>query len=147
MSLDVTTDNIIWLSIPALFHWSLRTDGLMHYRRFYALPGNVVDAVILEYRASIIISIDNVHEAGSTEVLRSRESQEAVLRLHALSFATNLEGEPEVRNESLVSVSETISNDRSTESDVKEDAGTSQHRALSELLYGVEHLRKRGPEE
>lgn len=120
----------------------------MHYRRFYALPGNVVDAVILEYRASIIISIDTVHEAGSTEVLRSRESQEAVLRLHALSFGLDLEGEPEVRNESLVSVSKTMSSGRSTESDVKEDLGTSQYRGvLSELLYGVEHLRKRGPEE
>lgn len=138
--------DIIWLSIPALFHWSLRTDGLMNYRRFYTLPGNVLDAVVLEYRASILVSIDNVYEAGSTETVRSRSGQEAALRLHALSFATDLEGEPMVRDEGLVSVSENISNDRSTILDVNEDDGTSQHRALSELLYGVEHLRKRGPE-
>lgn len=138
---------IIWLSIPALFHWSLRTDGSMNYRRFYALPGNVIDAVVLEYRASILVSIDNVHEAGSTEVLRSRSTQEAVLRLHALSFATDLDGEPKVRDEGLISVSETISNDRSTILDGNEVDGTSHNRALSELLYGVEHLRKRGPEE
>lgn len=119
----------------------------MNYRRFYVLPGNVVDAVVLEYRASIIASIDNVHEASSTEIVRSRSSQEAVLRLHALSFAADLGGEPKVRDAGLVSVSENISSGGSTIFDETEDDGTSQHRLLSELLYGVEHLRKRSPEE
>lgn len=119
----------------------------MNYRRFYALPGNVVDAVALEYQASIIVSVDNVHEAGSTEIVRSRSSQEAVLRLHALTFATDLEGQPKVRDAGLVSVSEKISSYSSSTSDVNEYEATSHPRALSDLLYGVEPLRKRSPEQ
>lgn len=118
----------------------------MSYRRFYVLPGNVIDVVVLEHRASIIVSIDNVHEAGSTDIVRSQSSQEAVLRLHGLSFAADVEGEPTVRDADLGSVLENISGEGSTTDEI-EDHGTLQHRALSELLYSVEHLRKRGLEE
>ena len=119
----------------------------MKYRRFHLLPGNVVDAVVMEYRASIIVSIDNVHEAGSTEIVRSQSSQEAVPRLHALSVTGGLEGNPNARDPDLVSVLEKISRDGSRRSDEIEEDGASQHGALSELLYGVEHLRKRSAEE
>lgn len=118
----------------------------MSYLRFYGLPGNVIDAVVLEHRASIIVSIDNVHEAGSTDIVRSQSSQEAVLRLHCLSFAADMQGEPTVRDVDLGSVLENISGEGST-TDESEDHETLQHRALSELLYSVEHLRKRSLED
>ncbi len=130
-----------------MFHWSIKTDGLLEYRQFHPFPGNILDVVVLEHRASIIVSIDNVHKAGSKEDVRSDEAPEAVPRLQSLSFGGTSEVSLDVQDADLASVTNIISKDWSLgQHQVKEDL-TGLSKTLSELLYGVEHLRKRSPDD
>ncbi|KAI9872960.1 MAG: hypothetical protein M1830_000990, partial [Pleopsidium flavum] len=114
---------------------------------FHSFPGNILDVVVLEQKASIIGSIDNVHEAGSKEDVRSDEAQEAVPRVHSLSFGEVSEVSTDVQEADLASVTNIISKDRGLRKHRVQEDVMGLSKALSELLYGVEHLRKRSPDD
>lgn len=124
----------------------MATEGLLSYDQAYILPGNVLDVVVLEPRASVIVSIDIVHEAGSMEKIRSPEDQEAIDQLHVISFDAISERDNVVNAGELASIVGKISNNSSPSQHRKEEDMVREQKELGELLYGVEHLRKRGPD-
>ncbi len=119
----------------------------MIYRNFYDLKGNILSVVALEDKASILVSVDNIHEAGSKDTMRTENSQEAVHRLQTLSFAAGSEESPHKQDADLASVSEIISRDESMDVEGMREDVFSWQKALSELLYNLEHMRKRPTEE
>lgn len=126
--------------VPALFRWSLTREGRLKYCDFYALEGNILDVVVLNDRASVLVSIDHIHAAGSRDVVRSDAIHEATPRLQILSFGEDSQSLYETEQAKRGSVSEIISNSRTPE---MPEGTLDWLNRLSELCYGMEHLRKR----
>ncbi|EON64218.1 hypothetical protein W97_03448 [Coniosporium apollinis CBS 100218] len=128
--------------VPALFYFStLNTGALQRGADLKVLPlsGNPVDVAVLE--DSIVVSIDNCHESGSISV--ARQDQTATSRLQAFVYAPNSEhdlGFSWRSNEKLDGHLQKANSQPTAES-------APDPKALVDLLYGIESLRKRGGEE
>ncbi|KAI9748550.1 MAG: tRNA (guanine-N(7)-)-methyltransferase non-catalytic subunit trm82 [Lichina confinis] len=61
--------------VPALFDFCLASDGSLKHENTLKLAGNVLDASTVEDEASLIVSIDNVHQPFSTTAVRGTEAE------------------------------------------------------------------------
>ncbi|KAJ9648411.1 tRNA (guanine-N(7)-)-methyltransferase non-catalytic subunit trm82 [Coniosporium tulheliwenetii] len=128
--------------VPALFHFSTLNVGDEQHPtnlEVLLLSGNPLDVAVLE--DSIIVSIDNCHESGSISV--ARQDQTTTPRLQAFEYASsekdplNFSWRPDERLDGYLQKA----NSQPTAEPVPDP------KALADLLYGIENLRKRGGEE
>lgn len=122
-------------SIPAVFCFDISSGGELRFRETLTLAGNPLDIAISEATSSIIITIDNVHESGTTSISRSTQehgSFQSFVRRSETEHGSWVESSEGMRAMNLQGSFEMT--------DV-------QKKALPDLLYGVSNLRKRGNDE
>ena len=108
--------------------------------------GNVIDVSVLEAeksQTSIIYSMDNVHDPSSMTIMATEDTPGERPYLGTLSREL-LSGYWHVNKDLEVAINR-INRIATSEKPGKEAA--SDGSTLSELLYGIEHLRKRGQDE
>lgn len=114
--------------------FSLSADGDMVHFQTIKLSGNPLD-IITTASGVVVVSIDSIHEAGSTFKTRSKSACKAdTLKVFHIRGMRWVEGE--------ISFEAPLK-----QSQIYEENKESSSARLSSLLYNVENLRKRGGEE
>ena len=138
--------NLRLTRVPKLFPYTFEDKGKLVAQSPLHLSGNALDATFLANSSNVIVSVDNVHEPGSTIVRRSLlASPQAILEVFSIyASAAGLVWE-KTSNAMADAVNgrgtaELISSGDETES-------KQQWHAISNLLYCAGNLRKRGREE
>jgi tRNA (guanine-N(7)-)-methyltransferase subunit TRM82 len=122
--------------LPALLIFVFGKDDQLSYEQTLQLEGNLLDVIIVQEESAIVCSIDTLHAPHSTS--NAVQTQRPVLAFHSLA---STEGAKELKlsKEAVENINAWAgSQPGSTDQNV---AG------WSDILYGVEHLRKRGNEE
>lgn len=125
--------------MPALFQFVLPTvkptkiDASAIQTHVLPLGGNPLDVVIDSDR--LYVTTDNIHEPGTTK--ERRKSTVATARLHCISLASPTEPQSSSDLEKTLNEHDGMQ--------LTDDA--KELKAVSDLLYNVENLRKRGGEE
>lgn len=116
------------LRIPALFSFLLLADNTLQHVQTLRLPGNALALAVAAKpsETSIVISVDNVHKPSST-IERRQETSEFVEPLLSFKF----------QGQKLVAAATFKLGDGHEQI---------QSTKLSNLLYGLDNLRKRDGE-
>lgn len=118
----------------------------MQFGGSISVGGNVIDVAILEItrsQASILYSMDNLHEPNSTTVMAVGDAS------RERPYVSTLSRDPSSYYWHVNDVLESVVNriNRMARSEESGGGVDSDGSALCELLYGTEHLRKRGQDE
>ncbi|MCJ1328878.1 tRNA (guanine-N(7)-)-methyltransferase non-catalytic subunit trm82 [Thelotrema lepadinum] len=128
-------------AVPALFVFKLGTEGTLNFRSALLVEGNVLDIAIRSEARTLFYTVDNVHAPATTKEERDLGADERRVFVGAYRFVS--ERDEWVKEEGdLVEAMNAFANTEEDLLTAEMDAG-----ALSDLLYGIEHLRKRGKEE
>jgi tRNA (guanine-N(7)-)-methyltransferase subunit TRM82 len=142
--------------VPALFLFDLDTPG--NVGTAISLKGNALDVAFpptSQTSATIVVSIDNVHKAGSTTEVRT--SQSNTPRVQSFSSQsdgqwtedpiTSILGLFNMQARSDIGPEGAIGGDVATDSSAAGNGngglGSADDKALRDMLYNVENLRKR----
>ncbi|QDS67902.1 hypothetical protein FKW77_008290 [Venturia effusa] len=127
--------------LPALFHFpisSLRTETGGEDIGYIPLPSNILDVTQMRNTNTLIVSVDNIHEAGSVTIVDSSDDFKPRLLAFEL-VGEDLDGGAVWKPQKDVDAVLVDLNEQST---------VEWHeKALQTLLYSVENLRRRGFEE
>ena len=125
--------------VPALFAFQLNQDGSLAHNQTLGLKGNALSLAKYEHKASMIVSVDNIHESYSTTKKRPAIAESSVL---LQSFSIKLRGVVVVWEEDIEYVQQLSVINRQGSFEESEARLDQVHG----LLYTVENLRKRGIE-
>lgn len=126
-------------SVPALIVFSMNTDQQFSYHDTLKVEGNVLDVAISYGDNILLYSVDNVHQPWTTKTLKPERGQVFMgayqydARKHEWNKSTGYRG--------LTSINQTAATEQPG-LDMDQDPNT-----LSDLFYGIEHLRKRKNED
>ncbi|KAF1969035.1 guanine-N(7)--methyltransferase subunit TRM82 [Bimuria novae-zelandiae CBS 107.79] len=130
--------------LPALVNY--RFGSSSKSAKVIPLTGNVLDLAFIdvpEVGPTAVISIDHVHEPGSTSVVRT---EPLASRLQYLSRQSGEWREDKTLSKALEGFSRAVQGDAGIDAECSSSKG--DDKALRDMLYGVENLRKRpGAEE
>ena len=126
--------------IPALFVFHFSGDKLS-FRECLIADGNVLDLTVLKEQKSILYSMDNVHEPFSTNTFQQNDGRPVLGTYSYIQTEKRWVSRANALQD-LNKAVDAINIWATTEYASKEEQNT-----LSERLYGIEHLRKRGLEE
>jgi len=115
--------------------------GLLEHHETLQTEGNVIDVAILASHQAILYSMDNLHEPNSTGRVEST-GQRPVVGCYNYSCALNNVG----KNSGMDSIANAI-NKWATEQESLSYDPSSQSSIVSDLLYSVGKLRKRGQDD
>ncbi|KAK2765337.1 tRNA (guanine-N(7)-)-methyltransferase non-catalytic subunit trm82 [Arachnomyces sp. PD_36] len=128
--------------IPSLFCFSFGLDGVLTPCPPIQLSGNVLDVTCLR-DSTIIVSIDNLHEPSSTKTTRTKpESPQTLLQAFKLTMGKEALDSVPVLGPTTTSISSQGTGDFFSLSE-DEKSKADKRKALGDLLYGIENLRKR----
>ena len=99
------------------------------------LDGNVLDVAFSQDHESMFCSTDNVHKALTTDILEPEDGRPFLDSFH-ISYETS-EWVPDIDNEGTAAINRLSAEEK----DPFASDGISK--LLSNLFYGIEHLRKR----
>ena len=126
--------------VPALFIFQINGDGLI-FREYLTVEGNVLDVAILSGQKSIVYSMDNILKPFSTSVVQKSGSRSTIgVYTYSHPMERWVPSSSVIRE--LNRAVDAINNWASAG-----DSSQDEKNALSERLYDIEHLRKRGQEE
>ena len=140
-------------ALPALLIFHLSRDGQLSYSATLPVEGNVLDVTIDAKRKMLFYAVDNVHKPGSTSELRQDKETGEVAAVWTGGFvyrSTASEGGDEEgqgrfeRDDEDVGKLTGAINEYAAKA---EEGGSVEEGALGDLLYGIEHLRKRAFED
>ncbi len=117
----------------------------MKYLNACCVEGNVIDFVVLPETGSIVYSMDNTYETSSTMTLVSDAQQAHRPSMGAVRYTTEgkiFEQDPNFYGHLISAMEKSIE-----DHPVAEQKDVAKGKSLRELLYGLESLRKRGPED
>lgn len=110
----------------------------MTFRQCLPAVGNILDLAIIESRSTILYSMDNIHEKWSTKVIDKGPLRTS---FGAVTFSASAQSwSPSAKCEGVT----TVMSEEALARDEVLQAGGGKEPALSELLYSIENLRKRG---
>lgn len=119
-------------SVPAMLVFKLEGIQLRHIQNL-ELEGNPLDIVVDDQKGAFMVSIDNVHQAGSTSKIQSSQD-----RPYVQAFTSSAAGwQP---GGALKELEQKLNGWAITNMGIETDL---EENALASLLYGAEHLRKR----
>lgn len=127
--------------VPVLFIYHMTSSRTLEYRQYLLLEGNVLDVAILHGQSSFLVSMDSVHIPFSMTMVEKGGSRPALV---AYSYIADYGRW--VRGHGIEHVLAAI-NDWDALQDCRSAKMDSNSPILSNLLYGIENLRKRGQEE
>ena len=133
------------LRVPALFIFTLEEKGEVQFHTNISTKSNVIDLTILRYQNSVVYSMDTSHQASSTDVSADSEISSSQCLMGSLSYCTNSENWKV--NESLqANLERAIRESANANLNVSRETREAKEKPITELLYGLESLRKRGPD-
>ena len=127
-------------SVPILLVLSVTPDSRLEYRECLHFQGNVLDLTYDSRTGALLVSLDNVHLPWFTDKLREEKTSTLLAQCR---YSTENRRWTVGGDESglLITVGQWASSAES--SDVSQP---SREQALSDILYGIENLRKKGDE-
>ena len=134
--------------LPLLLSFQASPDHELTIHQTIPLEGNVLDVAVIEEKQMILVSIDNVHEPGSTKESRiGPETVPATVHEYELvaSDSTAKYQQMEWMATSKLIVDEAIWQERNLDLGMKSFTrakGRGVYSELGEFLYGLENLRK-----
>ena len=116
----------------------------MRFKSSIQVESNVVGLAVLRNQNSIVYSMDTFHQAFSTDAPADPEKQISRSLVGFLNYCTdsNKWEENQSLQENLVAATRECADSRL----LVPQAEAAQGKSLTELLYGLESLRKRGSE-
>ena len=121
--------------MPVLLVFNVNAQGQLSCRHIVELSGNILDVVPLaDPPLAFLVSIDNVHEPGSTD--RWRQEPDPKLSMIQQLCLDPKDGDVKVLTK-VLQREESFEVEPRTETNAKP-----QKPALGEILYGLENLRK-----
>ena len=129
--------------VPALFTFTLEAKQ-MRFNASIHTESNVIDLTVLRNQSSVIYSMDNAHQAFSTDLSADNGGQSPRNLLGSLSYCTDAKTwkENQVLQANLIAATRECADNHLH----VPQAGAAKGKSLVELLYGLESLRKRGSE-
>ena len=122
-------------AVPALLVFKLGIDGALSFRSALPAEGNVLDVSICSEERSLFYTVDNVHVPATTKEVLDLGEEERRVFVGAWRF--DKEKEDWVKEGGLVNALNIFAN--AEEDSLTADMDTD---AVSDLLYGIERLRK-----
>jgi len=132
-------------SLPALFVFEINESGLIKYLDACCVEGNVIDFVVLPGSGTLVYSMDNIYETSSTMTMVSNAQQAQRPSMGAVRHtkeSQKFEQDPSLYGHLISAIEESIE-----DHPVAEQKDVAKGKSWRELLYGLESLRKRGPED
>ncbi|KAL1970551.1 hypothetical protein VTN77DRAFT_4195 [Rasamsonia byssochlamydoides] len=126
-----------------LLGFLLQPNGEMRRQQSLQLPGNVLDVTHAGNSDTIVISVDGVHESGSTKAWKDNTTE---LQILVQAFRIKFQEENIAYEPAITPIVDNI-NRHGTEDILKSEDETSrakEQKMLSESLYNIGNLRKRG---
>ena len=130
-------------SIPALFIFSLGTNATISFKSCIPVEGNILDVVFIESQGSFLYSMDVVHAPLSKVAIQADRERKLCKAVGLLEVETLGHDNCSGRNKQLI---ENMEECIDSQSDIPQD-GTAKGKSMKELLYNLESLRKRDPED
>ncbi|KAL9121133.1 MAG: hypothetical protein Q9187_002315 [Circinaria calcarea] len=129
------------LRIPALFIYGITSSHVLEFRQCLLVEGNVLDVAILQGQRSFLVTMDNVHVPLTTTVVENAGNRPALA-----AFSYDADSRRWVEGHDFESILLAINDWAALRGSQSAQTG-SEDSLLSDLLYGIENLRKRGREE
>ena len=111
------------------------SNGTVRYQETLIVEGNVLDITFSNDNKAMFYSIDNVHQALTTDALLPRDTR-PFLGLFCLSQDTS-RWIKDVDHEGVAAINRLVATKEGL------SISDSDSKSLSSALYGIEHLRKR----
>ena len=130
-------------AVPALFLFKFLADGTLSYRFALATEGNVLSVTVHAEALQLLYTVDNIHAPVTTNVVVTDEGEWAGRR-----YIGSYKIVPESEDEWIKEEGEAL--EAINAYAVKEEDALTANMdaaAMEDLLYGIEHLRKRGVDE
>lgn len=131
------TNTTLYERSPRLLCFSQEADGSLKEQDSIAVSGNVIDVTPIEKSGTIVIAVDDVHNAGSIQEWRSTPTNPPVL---LESFRVKPDGQGLAWDPVTESLVATINSEGTSQAPT--DAESKQRKDFSEALYGLKNLRK-----
>lgn len=112
------------------------SDGTLREQQSVDSSGNVLDVTSNEKEDTIVVSVDNVREAGSTQEWRASPAETLVEAYHARREADGLVWEP-ATGSAITEINSTGTSELEPITDVK------KRKEVNDSLYGLGNLRKK----
>ena len=134
--------------MPVIFFFSMTQNGEMVFRQCFPTQGNVLDIAILDTTSKeeprLVYGMDCVHRPFSTDVVQEDNDRLAIGNL-VYQKGTNSWIELDLATEEMNQCLKQDEHDG--KGMIERGSKGSKPGALSDLLYGIENMRKRGPQE
>ena len=105
---------------------------------------NVIDVTVLRDQSSVVYSMDTSHQAFSIDVLANPETQSSRSLMGSLSY--DMDSKAWRQNQTLQANLVAATKECADSQLHLPQPGAAREKSLTELLYGLESLRKRGSE-
>ena len=116
----------------------------MQFNASIPTESNVIDLTVLHSQSSIVYSMDTSHQAFSKDALGDSEKSNSRSLVGSLRYCTD--SKIWKANEALQGNLAAAMRERADSILHAPKAGAAKGKSLTELLYGLESLRKRGSE-
>ena len=130
--------------VPALFIFTLEGKGEMQSHTNISTESNVIDLTILHNQNSVVYSMDTSHQASSTDLSAGSGISSSQCLMGSLSYCTDSKNWKV--NESLQANLERAIRECADANLNVSQTREAKEKPITELLYGLESLRKRGPD-
>ena len=116
----------------------------MQFNTSIHTKSNIIDVTVLRNQSSVVYSMDTSHQAFSTDALADTETQSSRSLMGSLSYDTDSKAwrENQTLQANLVAAMKECADSQLH----IPQPGAAREKSLTELLYGLESLRKRGSE-
>ena len=128
--------------VPALFIFTLEEKGEVQFHTSISTESHVIDLTILRNQASVVYSMDTSHQASSTDVPADSKTSSAQHLVGSLSYC--IDSKNWKVNESLQANLDRAMRECADANPNVSQIGAAKEKPITELLYGLESLRKRG---
>ena len=127
-------------SMPALFIFSLGINGEMKFESCVSFDGNLIDLTFLQCGSALLYSMDATHMPLSTTIVDGGNARRSVGVLESTDIGWKMHSE---NHKNLVDSMEKFLAHIPDVSQI----GSAKGKSMRDLLYNLESLRKREPEE
>ena len=124
-----------------LLVFSITSNDQLDFRNCLHFPGNVLDLTHNPEQGVLFVTLDNAHRPWSTDQVREQRGNEFL----TMCIYSTEEGEWTVATGKIGTGM--AFNEWASKAELLESERPSQQQPLSDALYGIENLRKRGNEE
>ena len=142
------TDEERWpanfIRVPALFIFTLGVSAQMQFSTITHTESNVIDVTVLRNQSSVVYSMDTCHQAFSTDALADTGKRSSRSLMGSLSYYTDSKTWKE--NQALQANLAAATKECADSQLHVPQQGAAKEKSFTELLYGLESLRKRGSE-